>query len=157
MMKTVKFEPGFKERRKKNKSLGYREKIVMNGVTMTISDALKKYPLELFELVSKKGIKISEPIYMNLLDFVKRENRSLYEEHRKPYKAPFVEKVSKLHNYEVDYVVRNLLKDRDISTLQIALDKDNKKTYHSLNSIQDNPNKRIKVFRAGNKFKEIKH
>jgi len=73
------------------------------------------------------------------------------------YKAPFVDKVSKLHNYEVDYVVRNHLKGRDITTLQIALDKNNKKTYHSLNAIQDNPNKRIKVFRAGNKFKEIKH
>lgn len=132
-MKSIKFTQGFRKRRKETlRPLGYREKCSINGNVVTISTAMKLYPMELFDLVKNGKLEIGRPIYQNLLDIVKRLDRPNYEEHRKPYKAPFVCKVSTKYNCEVDFVVRHVLQHEKFDKLILQAAPGKPKIYRSL-------------------------
>ena len=150
-MYNVKFTKGFRNRRKNNRFLGYRDNIKLNGEVITISAAMNKCPEELFKAVDAKKVKIGAPIYQNLLDIIKKRDRDSYALHRLPYKAPFVDKVSRLYNYEVDYVVRNLLPGEKIKQLTVKTAGKPKK-YINLTELNGSD---FSVVRKGSKYKKL--
>ena len=132
-MKSVKFTSGYKSRRKKvEKPLGYQNKCKIFGQIMTVSKAMELYPRELFELVNNKNLILANVIYMNFIDIVKILDRPSYEQHRKPFKAPFVKRVSEKYNYEVDFTVRHVLQGVKFNTLVLQTSPGKPKVYRSL-------------------------
>ena len=132
-MKNCRFIFGFKKANAKSKrSRGYYDKVIISGKTMSIKTAINNHPLELWQKITSKEFKIGEPIYMRLLEKVKEIDKSLVDKHRAPYKAPFVKKVSMMHNYEVDFAVRHVLQNEKFDQLILRVC-GKSKMYTSLN------------------------
>ena len=153
-MKSTKFRKGFYKDKIANRSKGNYDKIVISGCTMSIYHAVKKHPLEVFNMMLNKKVKLGTFIYMQLLEKVKEIDPNLVYEHRKPYKAPFVQKVSKMYNNEVDFVVRHILQGVDFNQL-ILQTAGKPKVYSSLNKTDNCESKTLDFKRKNNIFRLI--
>ncbi len=122
-----------KKRRTKSKfvKLGYWGKVVINGNEMYVREASEKYPRELFALVEAKEIMLAQRVYMNLLDCIRVLDFASYQAHRLPYHEKVVCATTKKWHRELDLIVRNKLKNENISSVKIVV-KGKSRTYHSL-------------------------
>jgi len=104
------------------KRLGYRDFIELNGTATQLGNACKHQPIEVFKMIDKKKIIVAERIYKNLLDTIFAIDFQLYIKHRLSYQNRQIQKFDKRDKYELDYVVRNNLKDeKNIDTVSISL------------------------------------
>lgn len=110
------------KRNKKYKRLGYDDFIEIYGETMQLRYACRKFPKEVFNLITTKEILVGSAIYQNMLDINRVINPELYLKHRTPYHLKQIAKTNKLDNYELDYVVRNQLKnEKNIDRISISI------------------------------------
>lgn len=121
-----------KKRRTKSKfvKLGYQDKVVINGQEMYIKDASKQYPKELFALVVAKKVMLAQRVYMNLLDCIRVLDFDSYQAHRLPYHEKVVCATTKKWHRELDLIVRNKLKNENVSSVKIVV-KGKSRTFHS--------------------------
>jgi len=121
-----------KKRRTKSKfvKLGYWGKVVINGQEMYIRDASEKYPRELFALVEAKEVMLAQRVYMNLLDCIRALDFASYQAHRLPYHEKVVCATTKKWHRELDLIVRNKLKNQEISGVEILVN-GKTRTFHS--------------------------
>jgi hypothetical protein len=130
-----------KKRRTKSKfvKLGYWDKVVINGKEMYVRDASEKHPHELFALVTAKEVMLAKRVYMNLLDCMRVLDFASYQAHRLPYHEKVVCATTKKWHRELDYIVRNKLKNQEISGVQILV-KGKTRTFHSMGKpVYDKP------------------
>ncbi|MGC6413325.1 MAG: hypothetical protein ACON5K_01340 [Bacteroidia bacterium] len=123
----------------RHKRLGYRDYIEINGKSIQLGNACKRHPVEVFKLIDKKQIIVGERIYQNMLDVIKKIDFNLYKTHRIQYHLRQQERISKRDQYELDYIVRNNLKnDKNIGTINICLkEKRNPKFYSRISNTDE--------------------
>jgi hypothetical protein len=155
-MKSTKFSKGFYKDKIANRSKGNYDKIVISGCTMSIYHAVKKHPLEVFNMMLNKKVKLGILVYMQLLEKVKEIDPNLVYEHRKPYKAPFVSNVSKKYNFEVDFVIRHILQGVEFDRLYLKT-AGKPKVYTSMNSLDSNEQdiKSLQIKRKSNIYRVL--
>lgn len=122
--------------RPKVQRLGYRDTVSVSGIAMRIDKACSEYPVELFELIHRKEVWVSERIYQNLLDYLRSIDHPLYYEHRKPYHDKVVSDTVQLQKQELDYVVRNKLKGEEIRRVEMTV-KGKTRSYTSIDAVSD--------------------